>query len=217
MLILLGLLPVLMNIKTFNWSDCTQYGQIRNIQAKSTLFRQGDTGKGFYYLSAGEIKISMLRDDGYEKIIDYCFSGELIGEQGLTKNYYFVTAETTLDSNLYYFSEKNFRYLCTKYPEAAQEFGLSLVNKIRVLANAEAVLNAPADIQLAYYLYSLHKKIGSNAISLDQTSISNYIGKSRVTVWKIFQKWKDENIIEVSEKVIYLHDINKLRQKFDGY
>ncbi|MFD1707866.1 Crp/Fnr family transcriptional regulator [Siminovitchia sediminis] len=203
-----------MSIQTFDWMDYVHFGQVRSLPADSILFRQGEKGSGFYYLADGEVKISILREDGYEKIIDYVSPGRLIGEQGLNQ-VYFATAETTIDSTLYYFSEQNFRDLCAVEPEAAQEFGYSLIAKIRMMARAKFVLNAPADIQLAYYLHLLYEKTGSPILAIDQNSISNYIGKSRVTVWKIFKEWKNDHLIDISDGMIHLKDVDKLKQKFD--
>ena len=91
----------------------------------------------------------------------------------------FTTAKLQVDSTLYYFSEEQFELMCKEHPKVSHEFGNSLIQKIRLLANTNSILNAPIDVQLAFFLLNLHVKKGSNIININQTSLSNYIGKSK--------------------------------------
>ncbi|MFJ7724548.1 Crp/Fnr family transcriptional regulator [Neobacillus sp. NPDC097160] len=199
-----------MDNKRFSWES---YGQLLHLPSNSLLFRQGDLGTGFYYLKEGEIKISIVSDNGDERLIDYCYPGELIGEHGIHESSYLTTAETTIDSRLYYFSLKSFSDLCTNVPEAAEDISLSLTSKVRMLMDIKSILNAPVEVQLAHLFNRFYEKTGKSEIPLSQTTISNFVGMSRVTVWKKLKEWRRENIITISDRIIYLHDIEKIRHK----
>ncbi|WP_158734835.1 Crp/Fnr family transcriptional regulator [Alteribacillus sp. YIM 98480] len=199
------------------WENYIEYGQMRRLPKNATLFRQGEQGNGFYYLHEGEVKISMLREDGHVQVIDYVSPGELIGEQGVTQGAYFTSADVTKESILYYFSISHFRKLCSDYPETIQEFSYSLISKIRMLVKTKSIFDAPAEAQLAFHLHFLYKKTGSPTITLDQISISNYIGKSRVTIWKILKEWRKGGIIETYDRTIYIKNVKQLEQKINQF
>jgi len=75
------------------------------------------------------------------------------------------------------------------------------------------VLNAPIDIQLAFFLLNLSEKKASDTIEVNQTSLANYIGKSRVAVWKVLKEWRAEGIIAINKRSLIIKDIEKLRRK----
>src|SRR5699024_11119866 len=140
--------------------------------------------------------ISVLREDGFERIIDIVYPDSLIGEQMIYSEASFTNAKAQVDSTLYYFSKSQFELLCKAHPKVAIEFGKSLIKKIRLQANSNSILNAPIAVQLAYFLISLTEKKNSNIINISQTTLANYIGKSRVAVWKVLKEWKDEDVLE---------------------
>jgi len=41
--------------------------------------------------------------------------------------------------------------------------------------------------------------------------LSNYIGTSRITVYKILQQWEKKEIVTVSNRSIQINDLNRLR------
>lgn len=200
----------------FNWSQYLSYAEKRTYKRKTILFRQGDEVGGFYFLQEGKVVISVIRQDGFERIIDFVYPGSLIGEQMIYSKASFTTAKLQVDSTLYYFSERQFELLCKEHPEVSHEFGNSLIQKIRLLANNNSILNAPIDVQLAFFLMNLYEKNGSNRININQTSLANYIGKSRVAVWKVLKEWKDEEILEVNKQSFVIKDIEKLKDKTKG-
>src|SRR5699024_3912208 len=184
--------PIRGDIRLFDWSRYLGYAEEKKLKKNTVLFRQGDIVNGFYFLKEGKVKISVLREDGYERIIDFVFPGSLIGEQMINGNASFTSATLLTDSILYFFSKNQFELLGKENPDTIQEFGYSLIHKIRLLATINTILNAPIDVQLAHFLLNLYEKNADDTIELTQTSISNYIGKSRVSVWKVLKEWKND-------------------------
>jgi CRP-like cAMP-binding protein len=187
------------------------HGKQMQFNKNTFLFHQGEIGEGFYYLAKGEVKISLLSDEGTERDIDYVMPGELIGEQSFNKAPYFTTAFITMPSTLYFFSIKDFNQLCSAIPDAANLFMESLTLKVRLLAEATAILNAPAEYRLAHFLYKLYKRKNMSTIYISQVSLARSVGTSRITVYKILNQWKVEGLIEHSKGCIHLLDINKLK------
>lgn len=196
----------------FNWSQYSQYAKVKTLQKGTVLYRQGDVLNGFYYLKEGKVMISTLREDGYERIIDFVFPGTLIGEQLLDGNASFTTATLLMDSTLYYFSKNQFEKLTIKYPNVTLEFGYSLIKKLRVLADINSMKKAPVDVQLAHFLLNLREKKGDSLLEINQTSISKFIGKSRVAVWRVLKEWRAKDIVEISNQEFMLKDIKTLQE-----
>ena len=197
----------------FNWSRYTDYADIKILKKDTVLFQQGDKANGFYYLQKGNVIISILREDGYERIIDFVFPGSLIGQQMINRTSSFTTARLFSDSILYLFSKEQFEVLCREHPEVSEEFGNSIIRNIRLLANINSVLNAPIETQLAFFLINLYEKKGNEMIQVNQTTISNYIGKSRVAVWKVLKEWRNNEIIDINNQSFVIKDIEKLKEK----
>lgn len=137
--------------------------------------------------------------------------GRLLGEQGFNYNTYFTTARLTTPSILYFFSEEDFNQLCVEAPEAIHLFTDSLLLKVRFLAEATAILNAPAEYRLAHFLYKQYESKNQRHILLSQTSLARFIGTSRVTVHKIINQWKRAGVLDYRNGTIHLMDIDKLK------
>ncbi|MFC5589768.1 Crp/Fnr family transcriptional regulator [Sporosarcina soli] len=192
------------------------YGKQMIFKKKTFLYHQGEIGNGFYYLKKGIVKISLLSKEGSERDIDYVTPGNLLGEQGFNNGPYFTTATITVPSTLYFFSKLEFDRLCGEIPEAANIFMDSLINKIRLLADATTILNAPAEYRLAHFLYKLYKQENEPSLSINQVALARFIGTSRITVYKILNEWKDEGLIEHHKGNLHLLDVNKLKSIFES-
>lgn len=196
----------------YNWSKYESFANVLELKKNTILYRQGDKINGFYYVHKGKIAISLLREDGYERIIDFVFPGSLTGELILNSNAATTTATLLTDSTLYYFSKDQFELLSKKYPDTLYQVNYSLIKKIRFLTNINLILKAPVAVQLAHFFLTLYERTQNRDIELSQTTISKYIGKSRVAIWKVMKEWKKEGIIEVNNNKIRIKQLKRLRE-----
>ncbi|MEX6702756.1 Crp/Fnr family transcriptional regulator [Peribacillus frigoritolerans] len=194
----------------YTWSPFLTYGQFIEVKENTVIYNQGEDGKGFYYLSKGEIKITILSDKGDERTVNYVPEGMLFGENGINKEFYSTNAITTSPSVLYFFSDEALLKVCKEYPNAATIFTNSLIYKFRLLAEIITFLDSPVEQQMAHYLLKLVNENGKFAIN--QTAFARYVGTSRITVNKIIQKWVNDGIIKLSSQTIDIIDINKIRE-----
>lgn len=191
------------------WSPYIKYGDKLEFEENSMVYCQGGEGKGFFFLAEGGIKITLLSKEGVERTVNYVPGGMLFGEHGSRKQPYLTSALTTCSSVVYHFSDDALVKVCENHPEAACIFTNSLIYKFRILAEIIAFLNSPVEQQMAHYLLKLINENGN--ISIDQTSFARYIGTSRITVNKILNKWKQQNIIYISNKTIDILEVNRLK------
>ncbi|RXT08032.1 Crp/Fnr family transcriptional regulator [Ammoniphilus sp. CFH 90114] len=200
-----------MNSLQFQWEPYIRFGEERRLKKNNILFRQGETGRGFYYLYDGMVNVKILSSKGTERIVDYIPSGFLLGEQGIQEVPYFSTVVLDVDSLLYYFSFEAFHRLCKEHPEAGEIFMNSLIYKVRLLAETVTLLNSPPEYQMAHFLFKLHQKLNRTDLPINQTALARYIGTSRITVYKILQQWLKDDMIEISNQTILLKDIKKIK------
>ncbi|MCM3091559.1 MULTISPECIES: Crp/Fnr family transcriptional regulator [unclassified Cytobacillus] len=197
------------------WEPYLHYGQLFDAEKNKVIYRQGEKGKGFYYLRKGEIKITLLSDNGDERIINMVPSGMLFGEHGIQGEQYLTSATTVLPSEIYFFSDDAYAAVCKDYSSAAEIYTDSLIYKFRTLADIISLMDSPVEHQMAYYLIKLAEENGK--VSMNQTAFSKYIGVSRITVSKVIQKWKKANYITLINRKILIKDMNKLKSMLNNY
>ncbi|MFP3390266.1 Crp/Fnr family transcriptional regulator [Brevibacillus sp. SIMBA_040] len=194
------------------WAPYLIYGKKIEMGKNKTIYRQGDVGTGFYYLDKGSVKITLLSENGHERSIDYIPSGGLFGEHGSYKGSYLTSAITTATSVIYFFSDEVLSRICQDHPQAAVIFTNSQIYKLRLLAEIIAFTDSPIEQQMANFLLKLIAVHEDNTIPIDQTSFARYIDTSRITVNKILQKWRQQGLIELSERsAIRVVDLKSLR------
>jgi CRP/FNR family cyclic AMP-dependent transcriptional regulator len=197
----------------YKWTPFLMYGQKLDLKKNTVVYRQGERGKGFYYLDNGGVKIILLSDNGHERTLDYVPNGGLLGEHGAYKGTYLTTAITTCPSILYYFSDEALSNVCRDHPHAAVIFTCSQIYKVRLLAEIISYQDCPIEQQMAHYLLKLISIHENENIPIDQTSLARYIDTSRITVNKILQKWKQHGLIQLNNRsTIRVVDIDKLKE-----
>lgn len=197
----------MMNLR-YRWEPFLKYGQLLELKKDKVIYRQGEAGRGFYYLRKGEIKVTLLSDSGEERIINIVPTGMLFGEHGIHQEPYLTSATTFSSSIVYFFSDEAMSTIIKDHPDAAAIYSDSLIYKFRILAEIISLMDSPVEQQMAYYLLKLVEENGS--VSMNQTSFSKYIGTSRITVNKVFQRWKQKGYIELSNRQIIILDIKKI-------
>lgn len=196
----------------YQWTPYLIHGKKIEEGKHTTIYRQGDLGTGFYYLDKGSVKITLLSENGHERSIDYIPLGGLFGEHGAYNGSYLTSAITTAASVIYFFSDEVLSRICQENPHAAVIFTNSQIYKLRLLAEIIAFTDSPIEQQMANFLLKLTAVHEDNNIPIDQTSFARYIDTSRITVNKILQKWRQQGLIELSERsAIRVMDLKGLR------
>lgn len=196
----------------YQWTPYLIYGKKIEMGKHTTIYHQGDVGTGFYYLDKGSVKITLISENGHERSIDYIPSGGLFGEHGACNGSYLTSAVTTATSIIYFFSDEALSRVCQDHPQAAVTFTNSQIYKLRLLAEIIAFTDSPIEQQMANFLLKLIAVHEDHNIPIDQTSFARYIDTSRITVNKILQKWRQQGLIELSERsAIRVVDLKGLR------
>lgn len=195
------------------WTDHLKFAKRVFFKKKSVIFQQGDIGGGFYYIEKGIVKIISDHSGEGRRILDIVGPGYLTGEHSIDGSPYFSTGVCHKDCVLYYFSKNDYQTLIEKHPEVTTLFAQSLIQKERLLLNN---INATSGIpkhQIAHSLLYLMIPFQGNEIDLTQQELSQYVGLTRITIYKILKKWSSEGILFTKGRKIYIENPSALREK----
>lgn len=193
----------------YKWEPYLKYGQRFEVEKNRIIYRQGDNGRGFYYLSLGEINITLLSDKGDERIINVVPPGMLFGEHGVYQEPYLTSAAAACPSVIYFFSDEAAAAIYKEHQDAAVIYTDSLIYKFRTLAEILSLIESPVEQQMAYYLLKLSEENGS--ASMNQTTFAKYLGTSRITLNRVIQKWKQQDYITLQNRQIVIKNMEKIK------
>lgn len=193
---------------------------IRIFRKNDFVFEQGHNPQGIYCLKDGKIKLFKNGKDGREHIIRIAMPGEFLGLKSLVSgNAHSVSAVALEDSLICFITKADFLQLMVKYPE----FTRSIVNILsKLLDEAEARM-----ISLAYkpvrerlaetllflqHIFYPHSTTGNSTyLNLTRMDLANIISVAPETVIRILSEFKDENLIALKGRKIFIVDPARLQ------
>lgn len=198
--------------KDNRWDPYFKYGERIFLKRNAIIYHQGTAGNGFYYLHEGLIKIVTSTTKGGERILDIEGPGQVFGEQALDEKPYFSTAIAVKDSVLYSFSCERFNELIISDPELLSLFMSSTIHKIRILAEEIMLKTITSEQQIAFTLLKMSHACKNYEIYLTQQELANYTGLTRITVYKVLKKWKEDELIDVVNRMFIIKQPETLKQ-----
>ena len=188
---------------------------MRRYKEGKILFFKGDKANSFFLVLKGEIKVIRTSDSGREKILKKMKKGDFFGEMGIIEgNKRSATAVVNKDSNLIIIDKESFLYLIKKYPEIALNMITDLSKRLR---KADEDIENLAFFNVEMQLRSFLKERGVKFQKTDKyiidenfthQELANYLGTSRETVTRVYNKLKEKGVIEYKNNKIILNDDN---------
>ncbi|CAM3421382.1 MULTISPECIES: Crp/Fnr family transcriptional regulator [Brevibacillus] len=200
--------------QSVSWQPYLKYGERQFKKQKAIIYSQGEVGNGFYYLHSGLVKIMTVKPEGSRKILDIHGEGKLFGEQAIDQLAYFSTAVAVENTVLYYFSREVFREMVQACPDFLSFFIDSIVQKMRILSEDILLKTFTAEQYIAYSLSKFCRTYRSDRISMTQQDIANCTGLTRITVYKILKKWKENDLIDIQNRMIVIKEREKLSRLY---
>ena len=184
------------------------------------IFEEGYNSVGLYCLREGKIKVFKNGQDGREHITRVVLPGELLGLKALLSgNDHSVSASAIEDASLCFINKNDFFQIMIKYPE----FTRSLIHILsKLLEEAEmrmiSLAYKPVRERLAETIlflfnsfYPGQKEKTKNYLNLTRMDLSNIIGTAQETVIRLLSEFKEEKLIEIKGRKIYLLNPVKLQ------
>lgn len=190
--------------------------QTFNVRKGETLFEEGDTVTGVYFVYAGKVKVHKKWGDK-ELIVRFANQGAIVGHRGLGNDSVYPVSATAIEPATVCFIDLPF-FLTTL--RVNHEFTYQLMmffaeelqvseRKMRNLAHMSV------KGRVAQSLLTLKERFGVTSegfidIVLSRQDLASFAGTTYETVFRIMNELTNDNIIGVAGKNIAITDPEKL-------
>lgn len=208
-------------LKKESLDDVSKHKVMNHYKKGQTIFFQGNPPLGLYCVSTGKIKITRAGNDGKESILRIAGPGDVLGHRSLFSKEKYEATATVLEDSSICFIDKNYIYEAL---EANPSIALNMIEKLsRDMGIAEkksaAMFQKNARERLAELFLEFADDYGvreKNMIKLDirlsRDELASIIGSAHETVIRLISEFKEEGILELAGKTIYVRDLQKLKE-----
>jgi CRP/FNR family transcriptional regulator, cyclic AMP receptor protein len=178
------------------WLEAGPPGDRISLKAGRTVYEQGEVSPYFYFVLSGKLKVSVLRPDGTELVMEFMGKGALCGEaaafDGLPR---FSMATVLEDATLVRFNAEKISDAIRDTPDLA--FSLlrliSVKQRIATVRLAYSALSS-AEVRIAELL----RRLGEiyTEVELTHEEIAGLTGTTRVTVTRALKRLALAGVIE---------------------
>lgn len=178
---------------------------------------------GIYCVHSGSIKVSRLGTEGKEQIVRIAKAGDLLGLRSLISGRTYSASATTIEDSVVCFIDKRKFYQTTiRYPEISTQIMLILS---ALLEEAEKKITSmaqkPVRERLAEALLTLDSVFHSDGcptvISLSREDLANIVGTANETVIRLLGDFKEDKLIAVKGRKIFILDKKGLQRLAKDY
>ncbi len=188
---------------------------VKKISKGEIIYHQGDRADCFYYLKKGKVKVFMISPDGLEKTLSTASSGEILGEAAFFDKMPRVSSACAVTNiELVTVNERKLVSLIRENPELALELLEIQATRIRQLSSQiDSMAFMRADGRIAQLLtQNIKNNNGKKTVNLTHEEIAGMVGVSRVTVSKILNRFKRDNILKTEYGKILILDTTALEK-----
>lgn len=198
--------PIINSIKNF---------ETKKIKANEVIFRQGFKCEYFFWIIKGIVKISIISEEGNEKILGFHRNSLFGMDLWCKQNFAVVTATAHTDLELCYIPHDEMKKIINKNPK----LGIALISYVsdvmRLMVfhmSSHLFLDAKTRIIDILYLYShmaRHCEF-QKTIHMTGQELADLTGISRVHVTRIMKELKESKLIATKRNTITILDKDRL-------
>jgi CRP-like cAMP-binding protein len=196
-------------------SFAARYGGVTVVKLEpgAILFTQGDPGTELFYLSHGQVQISVVSPLGKEAIITVLDPGQFCGEGCLLGDRERVATATCVAPSTVARVERTSVVRAVREDPAFAEFFLvySLKSVVRLRDDVASQLFDDSEKRLARTLlllahYGAQGRDETRISNVGQEALAQMVGTTRSRVNHFMNKFRDRRYIDYDDGVIVVHD-----------
>ncbi len=193
-----------------------QIACVKTYSKGSHLFFEGDHAQGFFLIIEGLVRIYKISPKGKEQTVNIWGRGEVFAEIVLAGMDTFPAyAQAISPLKVAFFERKAFLSAIEKNPDLALRIIGILAGRIReLLMKIEQFTLKEASERLLFYLWKISCEGEKNPItlSLSKVHIAHLLGVAPETLSRLFQRFKEEGLLELSGKKIWLKNTSRWKE-----
>lgn len=193
---------------------------VNTYKKGQTLFLEGTPSFGVFCISQGNIKISKMGENGRESIVKIASKGDVLGPKGLfTESNYNTTATALEDSAVCFIDKKYISQLLGSNSTVAMNLMSKLTSDLETCETKLASLSYKnVREKLAGVLLDLvqsHGRPENGQVRIDlkltRQELASLIGTATETLIRVLSEFKEEDLVELQGKNIYILNLEKLK------
>ncbi len=203
--------PLFANLPPDDLRRLAEIAILRRCEKKKTIFREGDRADGFFIVSAGNVKVFKLSEDGKEQILHIVGPGQSFAEAAVFEGGTFPAhAEALADSELAFLPKKQFIDLLESNPRIALRMMSSLSKWLKRMTDlVESIALRDVEARLVRYLSEEMKNRGVTPkdgtvyeLNVGKNVLASRLGTVPETFSRTLKKLQEEGKILVKGKQI---------------
>jgi len=207
------------------WVQIVRNGQCERLQAKRTLFLQGDPAERFYMVNKGRLKLSKLNELGKEAIIRYIGAGEMAAAVAVLKGRdYPVTAEAVEETEVTGWDKPALLQLLRSHPEMAVNMLAVVLERLEEVQQRYLELcSESVEQRIARSLLRLMQRAGrrcANGVLIDlplsRQNIADYSGTTLYTASRTLSSWEKKGWVQSGREKVVITDPHALVKFAEG-
>jgi len=194
---------------------------LKRYEKNQEIFSEGERALGFFLILEGNVKIYKLSSKGKEQIIHLLGPGDVFAEVVLSGlETYPAYAQALTPSKLALFEKARFLRLIQRKPELALNliglFSMKLRDLVKTIENLTL---REAGERLQHFLWELSEegKTPSFELKVNKSHLALLLGITPETLSRLFQKFKDEGLLEIEGKRLTLKNLEKWKSLIKGF
>jgi CRP-like cAMP-binding protein len=175
------------------------------LESNQTIFRQGDTAGAIFYINKGKVQLTIVSEQGKERVIAMLQDGDFFGEGCLVgQSLYLVSAITTTESDLVRFGKKTMvRMLHEDHIFSEMFLAFLLSRNCQIEADLVDHLFNSSEKRLARTLLTLADfgkdgKVELVVPKMNQEALAARVGTTRSRINFFMNKFRRMGMIEYS-------------------
>lgn len=191
--------------------------KIHHFKKKEMIYMEGDDPYGIVFISKGKAKTFKTNENGKEFITGMHGEGDFIGYTDLIENSeYRESAEALENVEISIIPKQDFFALLYSNRDVAAKFIKMLSNNLREsedkLINLayNSVRKRVADALITLQRQYMSNNVEPSAFSVSREDLASMVGTATESVIRTLSDFKEEKLIEIRDKNIYILDGDRL-------
>lgn len=214
-------IPLFSELDSEDIKKITSLSREVNFNKDEYIFHEGDAFQGLYIVLKGSVKIFKISPHGKEYILHLLREKQLFGDVPLfTGGDCPASVQVLEDSTLLFIPKNEFLKLLENNAQLGMRVMAGFAKRLKSISvKAEDETLKEVINRLADYLLKEAERSGTAGLpepyaklTLSNPTLAAYLGTITETISRAFRKMKDQGIIRIHERTVFIQDLEGLKK-----